>query len=830
MPNTAINQKHLINKINQYLTNRKLAPLFKEGACNGFVGLHSYMKAIGKENQYFDWITYLSNYTESYEIQEKKHIEALPFDSKMEKIIAYIRVIYSPDLINPLWDQIHFEHSMNFLVDSKSFPSLNKTEAKEKLIQHEITQSGIFNKKELELLIKDYVKQNRMIVLQSESHAIDISFNGNDYEIYDPNDHEIPHPLTLKQAAEKIIASFKNKANDYQPLNLFAFRISNTESVSYPNSVEWLNTIYNRTETAISLNERLRLVNKNNINATFMATAADENNILRYLIKQGADIAQASNKTLRTPLHNACALQNIDNVKLLLQNDSTTEKIINKKDKNNKTALHYAYEKENLELFNYLLQKNADINLSYQGYPTLLAHAIDKKNITYVKAILDHLKKITKNFDITQLTINNESLLHAAAASGSVEIFDYFYNEFSVSTKDKYKSANYLTTMDETPLITATKHGHVNIINELLLKPAKIDASNKIGYQAIHYAVINKHATALEALLAYDPTIVNAVDSYEQNTPLHLLFNLNNPSVGIIKILLESEASLCVKNQEGKTPFLLAIDNAAINKYIDLLLTQDLDKADLVPAIHICLRRGEFAAIDKILNYIEQLKDQTLFTEVYKLNLPSNNIFKSATQKTTRDLSIWLEHSNNLIKKTDEAGNTPLHYAVKANNIDAIWMLLRAGANPLQQNTISKKTPLQVAHDTHNKEIINLLELHNLTQNKYSLAEKMLNVFSNVIKNTELQTQTKWSFFNKKPTINSEYLKSAKMIVDKLNQLVETQPERKNDITSLYDILLHNAPNTKESTSEFGKAWDYTITCLLYEEKPIHDSTTKLSM
>jgi ATP-dependent Clp protease ATP-binding subunit ClpB len=63
------------------------------------------------------------------------------------------------------------------------------------------------------------------------------------------------------------------------------------------------------------------------------------------------------------------------------------------------------------------------------------------------------------------------------------------------------------------------------------------------------------------------------------------------------------------------------------------------------------------------------------------------------------------EFSDNLNLRANFSGCTPLHYAVLADDIDIVEMLLEAGADPLRANDYGK-TPLDYARDTKVKSML----------------------------------------------------------------------------------------------------------------------------
>lgn len=79
-----------------------------------------------------------------------------------------------------------------------------------------------------------------------------------------------------------------------------------------------------------------------------------------------------------------------------------------------------------------------------------------------------------------------------------------------------------------------------------------------------------------------------------------------------------------------------------------------------------------------------------------------SNVYETAREKSVHSLEVLVsredEFSNRLSSRASFRGCTALHYAVLADDLRTVRMLLDAGANPIQQNTLGH-TPLAYAKD-----------------------------------------------------------------------------------------------------------------------------------
>ena len=96
-------------------------------------------------------------------------------------------------------------------------------------------------------------------------------------------------------------------------------------------------------------------------------------------------------------------------------------------------------------------------------------------------------------------------------------------------------------------------------------------------------------------------------------------------------------------------------------------------------------------------------------------NLPEEytNIYHTAQEKRMHSIDVMVsrqqDFSDELNLRANFRGCTPLHYAVLADDIGIINLLLEAGADPLRANEYGK-TPLDYAKEKGHKEICNLIK------------------------------------------------------------------------------------------------------------------------
>ena len=232
------------------------------------------------------------------------------------------------------------------------------------------------------------------------------------------------------------------------------------------------------------------------------------------------------------------------------------------------------------------------------------------------------------------------------------------------------------------PLHYAYLEGQISIFKKLLDKGA--DPNMLLSNMArkndpiISYIILDKKRTTeaklpyIEELLKHKANL-NLYDSLNMS-PLDVAFSVRD--IDITKLLLEYGADPNKPNPKGFTPFLTAITsgNTAIVKYL-----LDNKKVDL-----------------------NKVTGEKLFTPL--------------KMATIGGLATILQDIVNAgvdnIDEKDHLGNTALHYAVMANNLKKVAILMKAGANPRISNK-KNTTPFDIAQiyrDKGDNRVYNLLK------------------------------------------------------------------------------------------------------------------------
>ena len=251
----------------------------------------------------------------------------------------------------------------------------------------------------------------------------------------------------------------------------------------------------------------LELIKNYKINLLEMKNIETEDTIFTYAIKN----------------------KDLENVKILV---NYNEGIINSKDSLGKTPLHIAAEiKNNSEIINYLIEKNAEVDALDIYQQTPLYYTLE--NIENVIV----LKNNNANFNIR--ANDNHTLLHKAVYVGNNDVIDFIFDE--ITDIDVQDGKGW------TPLHIAAEKGNTYIVEKLIEKNANVNIQNENGDTPLHIAVSNNKIDVVKYLVKNKNIQINK-QNYDGDTPLHFASYNNNRE--IIIDLINNGANMDILNLE----------------------------------------------------------------------------------------------------------------------------------------------------------------------------------------------------------------------------------------------------------------------------------------
>lgn len=240
LPNVNYSQDHLLNIILKYIyvrakenTDRSIwTPLYlpfgnAKGVCSGMVALWSYYIATDSEGKFASQLAYISKWKEK-DFASKHSGNAL----QMEEIINNIFFLH---------------HHVNIYSEVEAF-EINKSlevlmgDLEDKIAPAEYSVSFVFNKIELERLIRDCAYDRKILRFSNDLHTIGAYYRDGIYSFYDPNYRygvrTTTDPAVVADLIFKSLAAFC-RSKDYIALNLMVFDFVGKPVPTYVNQHEY---------------------------------------------------------------------------------------------------------------------------------------------------------------------------------------------------------------------------------------------------------------------------------------------------------------------------------------------------------------------------------------------------------------------------------------------------------------------------------------------------------------------------------------------------------------------------------------------------------------
>ncbi|XP_053597550.1 ankyrin-1 [Microplitis demolitor] len=440
---------------------------------------------------------------------------------------------------------------------------------------------------------------------------------------------------------------------------------------------------------------------KNNVEFFHLIVAKGYYRILEDFIKLSIDV----NNLIRhyncdTLLHTACKFERVEIVKLLIKYGADS----NIKNIDNKPPIIYSISKNNLEIFNLLLDSGAHVE---KNDPTLLNEAAYVANISMIKILLERGVDVNgKNeLEITGLHSvvykANDNLMRRLSDNQAREsIVNFFLNigadvnaqitdnrsVLHLAVENNYESiveiilkhnanVNLIDNKGRSPLFIAVKNNNEKITQILLKYNANVNLPNLNNVTPLHIAIVNKYEKLVEILLENNADTSSRYLN-EDNTPLHMAIKYNFDN--ITKMLLKHNADVNLKNLNGSTPLHIAVKSNNLN-IVKTLLENNAD----VNAIDKCGKTALYFAKKEdhveIINNI--LKYKPKISSIYEFK--TTKLHEAARTGNWLDVLDYLDDYPYDVNTINYNGSLPLHIAVENSFFGVVEYLLeyRADAN-----------------------------------------------------------------------------------------------------------------------------------------------------
>ncbi|RYN49030.1 hypothetical protein AA0114_g6842 [Alternaria tenuissima] len=288
----------------------------------------------------------------------------------------------------------------------------------------------------------------------------------------------------------------------------------------------------------------------------------------------------------------------------------------------------------------------------------------------------------------------NSSAYHAAATGNWLFLRDLLVN--------KEIRITHRTIYGDTLLHIGTKYGHIEIVRELLLAGADVNATNDEGDTPLHTAVKTTcNYEIIRLLLKHGSNLHH--QNRQGRTPLHCYYNTT----------LQETIRYCRDDIDNTTQDYLGMTVAHYAAYSKSSTAEDIAiclkdisnpfaarDSDGRTVLHLALQRGNIALIEYILGS-PHAKDALLSCDWYG----RTPLHFATTSPRTQAIDLVLDSGFD-IHATDLYGHTAMHHAASMGNLGAVEKLLERGAmQDLKRRDREGRTPLMAARWRGRREV-----------------------------------------------------------------------------------------------------------------------------
>lgn len=468
----------------------------------------------------------------------------------IENFLGLVNMFQNPGNFERLFNEKPREYSQQ-----KAFEQINSF--KPVNLQSEILLkkpfSGCYSKAEMgkffQILTSLDVSSPLSLVLYNIDHAISVNIDpiAKSYTIVDPNTG-IFSGNDAKEMSQQITKSLFGDKNINDKYFIFS---TNLLCAGNDNDKKLINQVDEDVDwkKMHEVTDKKAFYTNGYEDTTWLMHAAgfDNSDTFRSLVDiQGSDIDQENTSNTRAT-HVAISENNIENLKYLIENNASTEGLIQR-----------AREAGNVEIEEYLMSLPSNIN-SQADYILDWKEAIKNQNIN---ALQEQLNEAIKEEYLIDL-LNQEPgqyLIHAACENNQIELVKFaLRNNLNLEDIDEN---------DEFPFDIAIRKGNLEICNLFIdhseptaqndenIKKSHLQLTDDNGQTFLHKAVSANNIEIVKKLLLKGLSIETEDD--EGNTPLNLAENIGNSE--LIELLKNHKEIDKAKNSHAEPE--LGIENA----------------------------------------------------------------------------------------------------------------------------------------------------------------------------------------------------------------------------------------------------------------------------
>lgn len=383
----------------------------------------------------------------------------------------------------------------------------------------------------------------------------------------------------------------------------------------------------------------LNLENNEGNTPLFICVNSNNWDLVKLLIKYGANFEYLSSKDGKSILHRAVLEKNMDIIDKLITGNKFKVGLV---DKENNTALHYAAINGDYEIAKYLLDKKADF---------------------------------------TVVNNNGDTPLHCACFFGNYKIA-------SLLLDIKKSDPNIVNNRKRTPLHESALQGQVGLIKLLLDKKAEIDMEDDEGHTALELAILSNQQEYATELIKFGAKVERPHKS-DCETLLQFVIGKNFEMVA--EAMIEAGASVDKKDKLGRFP----IHNAVLQNSLRIVkaLTQHNCDINVQEDVELCTPLM-LACKQKNVEITDWLLQCNACLSIVDIN--KWTCLHHACKETEEKIVSLLLEKDVDVNASDKDGKSPLHVAVEMDNYKIAELLIDKNAN-IEQKDFKGRTPLHIA-------------------------------------------------------------------------------------------------------------------------------------